>query len=132
MEGSVIMKLTLPQKQIYKMEQFAQATSISVACGSAISDRLYNVNDIKKAINEVYRINDALRIRISLDANEPEQYITEYKYREIDVLTFTSKEEVYKYCEHEAEIPINLTDELCELKVISSKSFFNSSNIFSI
>ena len=105
------------------MEQFAGASSISVACGSAISDRLYDVNDIKNAINEVYRINEALRIRISLDAKEPEQYVNEYEYRKVDVLEFSSKEEVYQYCEQEARVPIALTDELCELKVISSESF---------
>lgn len=121
-EEVVHMKLTLPQKQIYYMDRFSRG-SISVNCGSVLINHLYDIGDIQKAINDVYRINEALRTRISFDNGEPYQYVTEYKEKQIEVVEFNSKEKVHEYGKKMAQKPIDLKGELCEIKVISSEDF---------
>ena len=70
------MELTKPQESIYKMEKIAGG-SISNICGSILVSADASVEKIQKAVNELYRLNDALRIRISEKNGQPYQYITE-------------------------------------------------------
>ena len=59
----VYMNLTKPQKLVYDMEKFAGG-AIAVICGSMLIRGKKDLSEIKQAVNEIYRINDALRIRI--------------------------------------------------------------------
>ena len=116
------MRLTLPQKQIYYTEMFNK-DAINVNCGSVLLDRLYDVEMLKKAVNEVFRINEALRTRICTESGAPSQYVSEFEEQNIEVLRFGTKEEVHKYGNEQAQIPFDLYGQLCELKVISSDEF---------
>ncbi len=116
------MRLTSAQKQIYNMELFA-GESIGVICGTVLFDKIYDIDKMKHAINEVYRINDALRTRISIESGEPNQYVTEYTEREIKVLSFDSKEDVHKYANRMAQTPFDFSGNLCELDILMSDNF---------
>ncbi len=111
------MRLTKPQKLIYDMEKFAGG-SISIVCGSMLIQTDKSVEEMKKAVNELYRLNDALRIRISEDDGQPYQYITEYKEHDIEVLSFNSKKELDNYASVYAKKPLDLNDSLCDLKIV--------------
>ena len=87
------MNFTNPQKLIYDMEKFAGGT-ISIVCGSMLIKTDKSVDEMKKAVNELFRLNDALRIRVSEENGQPYQYVSEYKELNIDVLNFNSKEEL--------------------------------------
>lgn len=81
------MKLTKPQKLIYDMEKFAGG-SISIVCGSMLIKTDKSIDEMQKSVNELYRLNDALRIRVSEEDVQPYQYVTEYQEKDIEVLTF--------------------------------------------
>ncbi len=116
------MRLTLPQKQIYYTEMFNK-DAININCGSVLLDKLYDVEKIKKAVNDVFRMNEALRTRVYTENGEPSQYISDYTEKAIEVLSFKSKDEVHQYGKKQAQIPMDLSGELCEIKAISSEEF---------
>ena len=66
------MRLTKPQKLIYEMEKFAGG-SVSVICGSILINGNKDVPLLQKAINELYRLNDALRISVAEVDGVPER-----------------------------------------------------------
>ncbi len=116
------MRLTLPQKQIYYTEMFNK-DAININCGSVLLDKLYDVKMIEKAVNDIFRINEALRTRVYVENGEPYQYVSDYMEKAIEVLPFKSKDEVHQYGKKQAQIPMDLSGELCEIKVISSEEF---------
>lgn len=111
------MQLTKPQKLIYDMEKFVGG-SISIICGSMLIQTDKSIDEMKKAVNELYRLNDALRIRVSEEDGQPYQYITEYKEQDIEVLTFNSKEELDSYASEYVKEPLDLYGSLCDMKIV--------------
>ena len=85
-------QLSKPQKLIYDMEQYAKG-SIAVICGSFFIKGKKDISELKKAVNELYRLNDALRIQITETDGKPMQSIREFAEQDIDVLHFKSREE---------------------------------------
>lgn len=71
------MNLTKPQKLVYDMEKFAGG-SISVICGSMLTGGTRDLHELQSAVNEIYRLNDALRIHISESGGEVSQSIADY------------------------------------------------------
>lgn len=111
------MHLSKPQKLIYDMEKFAGG-SISIVCGSMLISTDKPVDEMKKAVNELYRLNDALRIRVTEEKGQPYQHITEYTEQNIEVLSFNSKEELDDYASKYAKEPLNLYGSLCDAKIV--------------
>lgn len=112
------MNLTKPQKLIYDMEKFA-GSAISVICGSMLVNSTKDLYEIKKAVNEIYRLNDALRIRISETDDEISQTVCDYTEQEIPVLCFKNKAELDSYAEKYAKIPLDFYGNLCEISVVT-------------
>ncbi len=90
------MRLTKPQRLIYDMEKF-HGGSISVICGSIVTKAESPADVLTAAVNELYHINDALRIRITETDVGPIQEIEDYTRREVKVLHFESKLELDAY-----------------------------------
>ena len=90
------MRLTKPQRLVYDMEKYVGG-SISVICGCFLMPVLYDVEVLKNAVNELFRLNDALRIRIVESGKETTQYIEEYRPIDVEVLHFENKEEFDSY-----------------------------------
>ena len=111
------MNLTKPQKLIYDMEKFSGG-AISVICGSMLARGEQDISKIKRAVNEIYRLNDALRIRISEDNGEVSQSISEYNEQDIPVLCFESKAELNHYAESYAKVSVDLYGNLCEINIV--------------
>ena len=111
------MNLTKPQKLIYDMEKFSGG-AISVICGSMLVCGEKDISEIKRAVNEIYRLNDALRIRISEDNGEVMQTIGEYTEQEIAVLCFDDKAELDHYAESYAKVVVDLYENLCEINIV--------------
>ncbi len=116
------MQLSSAQKQIYNMEKVV-GESVGVICGYVLTQKKYDIKDMIKAINEIYRINDALRIKVVSSSKEPYQYICEYTEKDVDVLFFDSRDALHKFTSIEAESPLNFNKTLCEIKAISSNDF---------
>ena len=111
------MNLSKPQKLIYDMEKFTGG-AIAIVCGSMLISTDKSVEDMKIAVNELYRLNDALRIRVSEENGQPYQYITEYKEQDIEVLSFNNKEELDDYAFSYAKEPLDFYGSLCDVKIV--------------
>ena len=111
------MRLTKPQQLIYEMDKFVGG-SISVICGSFLMPTVCDVVTLKKAVNELFRRNDALRIRIVDSGTAVSQYIDNFTQKDVEVLYFEDKKALDEYCSEYAKLPIDLNGVLCELKII--------------
>ena len=111
------MRLSKPQKLIYDMEKFVGG-SISVICGSMLFSGNFDIRELERAVNELYRLNDALRIRISESGGEVEQNIEEYTPKKIEALYFDNKAALDAYAEEYAKTPLDFHGELSEFHII--------------
>ena len=112
------MNLTKPQKLIYDMEKFAGG-AIAIICGSMLVNGKKDLYELKKAVNEIYRLNDALRIRISETDGEVSQSVSDYADRDIKVLCFENKAELDSYAENYAKIPFDFYGDLCDIRIVT-------------
>ena len=112
------MQITKPQKLIYDMEKFVGG-SVAVICGSTLLNARYDTEILRRAVNELYRINDALRIRITDADGVVHQEFSDYVERKIEVLTFDNHSALTAYAEEYAKIPLDLYGDLCEFQIIS-------------
>lgn len=110
------MNLTRPQNLIYDMEKYAGGT-ISIICGSMLSSGRRDVVELKRAVNEIYQRNEALRIHIKEIEGQAYQEITPYIEREVEVLYFEEKAELDSYAENYAKIPLDFYGDLCDIKI---------------
>lgn len=111
------LNLTKPQMLIYDMEKFIGG-AIGVICGSALMDADISVEEAQKAVNEIFRINDALRIRIVDDNGKPQQYVADYAESDIEVLHFGSKAELDSYAAEYAKEPLDFYGALAMIKIV--------------
>lgn len=65
--------LSKPQKLIYDMEKYAGG-SINVICGVMLTEQEKAVPAMEAAVNEIFRLNDALRLRITENGKEATQF----------------------------------------------------------
>jgi len=110
-------ELTKPQKLIYDMEKYAGG-SIANVCGSIVIKGEKDISLLTNAANEIYRINDVLRIRITELDGIPRQTVSEYKEQKINVLQFKDKAELDSYAEKYAKEPLGLYSSLCDINII--------------
>ena len=99
------------------MEKFIGG-AIGVICGSALMDADISVEEAQKAVNEIFRINDALRIRIVDDNGKPQQYVADYAEADIEVLHFGSKAELDSYAAEYAKEPLVFYGALAMIKIV--------------
>ena len=111
------MNLTRPQKLIYDMERFAGG-AIALICGSMLVPGKKEISEIKKVVNDLYRLNDALRIRISETDGELSQSVIEYTEQETKVLCFENKAELDCYADNYAKEPLDFYGNLCEINIV--------------
>ena len=99
------------------MEKYAGG-AISVICGGMLIRGEKETAEMQAAVNELYRINDALRIRVSETDGTASQKITEYAEQNIPVLRFESKAELDSYAEKYAKTPLDFYGNLCEVSIV--------------
>lgn len=109
--------LSKPQKSIYNMEKFAGSQS-AVICGSILRKGAVNAEILENAVNDLFCINDALRIQIMETVKGPRQAVCEYEKQKIEIIYFTDKREFSKYAADYAKQPIDLCGKLCEVKMV--------------
>lgn len=111
------MRLTKPQQSIYDLERFAGGSS-AVICGVVMTKGYRDIPSLQHAVNELYRINDGLRIRIKEDGTGVRQEIAPYEKHEVKVLRFDNREDFDRYADGCAKTPFDLHGDLCELTVV--------------
>ncbi|MBR0535143.1 MAG: amino acid adenylation domain-containing protein [Clostridia bacterium] len=116
------MKLTKSQQMMLDIEKIVGG-SINVIYGTVIIDTLLNVDEMKKAVNRMYRLNPVLRTRLVNLNGKVEQIIEEYHEQEIEVINFKTKDDVHAYANENAQIPFDMNGSLCSLKIFVADDF---------
>ena len=104
--------LTNPQKSIWLTEKVYSGTSINNISGYTYIDEDVELNVLKKAINEVIKLNDSMRIKVEENQNSCVQYFSEYIPFEIEIFKLSSKEDVEKKALELAQIPFEVKNNL--------------------
>ncbi len=116
------MNLTKKQKQILDLDKVSE-NSINIICGSVIFDKKLDIQAMTKAVNELFRINDALRTKIIRQNGSDSQVIEDFKEKNIEVVWFSDKHELHKYAQNQASAPFDINGSLCEIKILASETF---------
>ena len=104
--------LTNPQKSIWLTEQVYSGTSINNISGYTYIDEDVEFDVLKKAINEVIKLNDSMRIKIEEEQNSCIQYFSEYTSFDIDIFELSSDEDIEKKALELAQIPFEIKNSL--------------------
>jgi len=112
------MNLTKPQKLIYDMEKFAGG-AIAVICGSMLVHGKKDLSEIRRVVNELYRLNTALCMRIVETDGDVSQTVCDYAEQDFNVLCFENKAELDAYAEDYAKKPLDFYGNLCEINIVT-------------
>ena len=124
MEDKNCFKLTIPQENIWMVEQLNSDTNINNITGIFEINKLLDLDTLQKVMNMIVQKNDALRIRIKQKNGIVEQYITNYKEEKFPVYILDNDEKndinkiIKKYADKGIEIEEN---KLYEIILIQNK-----------
>ena len=76
--------------------------------GSMIIPRKEPVSELQAAANEVFRINDQMRVRFVEKEDGVYQEIKPYEKKELEVMRFESREALHEWCDGYGTIPLTL------------------------
>ncbi|WDV47161.1 amino acid adenylation domain-containing protein [Clostridiaceae bacterium M8S5] len=83
--------LTHPQKRIWYTHKLYEGIPLNNIGGSLAIYENLDVEAMKRAINKVIQINDAIRLRI-VEEDDIKQYVAKYEYEYINYVDFTKEE----------------------------------------
>lgn len=109
--------LSKPQKSIYNMEKFTGGTVANICCSMLCVGKM-DIDTLKNAVNELYRLNDALRVRIMETPSGTRQSISDYSEHDFEILIFQNDTEFSSYAEEYAKQSLDLYGSLCDIKII--------------
>lgn len=92
MDNKKYYELTIPQQNIWLVEQLNPNTTINNIYGTLSIKKSLDLNILKNAINKIIENNDALRIRIDEIDSKPMQYIHEFEYEDLPVYFIDANE----------------------------------------
>lgn len=110
-------ELSKPQQLVYDMEKYAGG-AISVICGSVIYKGEISQQKLENAVNHLYQINDALRMRVICTNESVEQEVGKFVPHSVETLSFVTKEDLDFFAGRYAKEPLDLKGELCEIKTV--------------
>lgn len=116
------MNLTKAQIQAYDMERVIGG-SIGNTCGIMLVNEPQEAEVLKKAVNVLYERNDTLRTKLFVKNGEVSQCVQPYAPVEVEVLKFENKEQVHEYSNAFAREPLDIDNNLVEIKGFHSKDF---------
>ena len=97
MSDTIYYPLTSPQLLIWYTERMYSGTSISNVAGTLRIKDNVDIDKLEKAINLFIRNNEGMRLRLCLDdEGNPQQYVSEYVYSNIEVKDFSNLEDPIK------------------------------------
>lgn len=115
--------LTIPQKNIWMVENFYKHTNINVVAGTFAIKYDFDINIAKQVVNKFIELNDATRIRIVIEKEKVFQYIDEYKQLDvkcIDISSLTLKD-ITNLKQHIIKEKIDIKGRLFELILLDRK-----------
>ena len=109
--------LTGPQQLIYVMQSRYNGRGCTLCCALLMKGQRPEA-EITAALNELFRINDALRTRIVHEDGMPRQYIADYEPQRFEVMRLQSDSEIDAFAEEELQRGVPFDGQLCELRII--------------
>ncbi len=107
----ILYDLTNPQKSIWNTEQFFKNTSVNNIGGTIIIKDKINFSLLKKSIYEYVKTNDSFLIKLCFDEKgDIKQYIGDFLPFDIDYISFSSLEDLYKFEKKDCERIFNMLD----------------------
>ncbi len=97
--------LTIPQQNIWNLQQFYAGTSISNNCGAIIFEEKCDLQVLEQAINQMLALQDGLRLRFCEENGQPVQYIAQYQEEHFPRESFANQENFVQYAESCAQTP---------------------------
>ncbi|MDO5557489.1 MAG: amino acid adenylation domain-containing protein [Clostridia bacterium] len=108
-----IYDITNAQNSIWLIEQFYKNSSINNVCLSTIINEKIDFRKLTDAINIFSKLNDASRIKLTLDKkNNIKQYFEVPKHFDIEIYNISNKDALKKLEDSFVREPFNLFDEL--------------------
>ncbi|HEX2946424.1 MAG TPA: condensation domain-containing protein [Clostridia bacterium] len=104
--------LTHPQKGIWYTEKMYPGTSIGNIAATLRIKGNVDYGLLERAVNLFIEKNDAARLRVIEENDEPKLYISEYTYHKLDLYDFQDKEltDLYYWEDEQAKKPFDLID----------------------
>lgn len=102
--------LTIPQQNIWNLQQYYEDTCISNICGSVLWERKYDVETVKQAINKVIELQSGLRLHFCEKDGDIVQYVSNFTYRQIPFHSFAGIDEFRCYANEFAKKPFAQID----------------------
>ena len=97
--------LTAPQKSIYVTEQYFANTAINTICGYTFITDVVNFEMLQKAILEMVKSNDAMRLKLVEDKDSVLQYVSDFAPFSMPMVELATKEDLEKKALEMANIP---------------------------
>ena len=113
--------LTDEQRYMYdeQIRGFGMALTLS---GSAVFKGSQSIENLERAANEVIRINEGIRVRVTTDEHgEPVQFVSPFEERRFKVTEFGSKEELNRFGREEwavAPLDFGPDKELFDMQIV--------------
>lgn len=125
MEKKDVYDLTNPQKSIWYTEELFKGLPVNNICTSGIIYEVIDIALLKEAINYVVKQNDSFRIRLLIQAGNVKQYISDYKYFEIETQYINNENELDEIEKEQSQIKFDIIDsDLFKFKVVILKDKF--------
>ena len=102
-------RLTTPQQNIWNLQKYYSDTAIANQCGVVLYEEKKDILRLKTAIQTVIDNQTGLRLRFT-EKKEVLQYVADKAQEHFDELEFENEEELDRYAEQFAKIPLGLAD----------------------
>lgn len=98
-------ELTNPQKPIWLTEQYFTDTAVNTICGYTFITDTVNLEVLKKAIYEMVKSNDGMRLKINSKSDTALQYVSDFEPFYIPTVELSTKEDIEKKALEMASTP---------------------------
>lgn len=102
--------LTNPQKSIWLTEQYFPNTSLNVISGNILIEEKINTTLMEQAVNLYLQKNEEIRARIIVQDGVAKQYIKDYEFFKLNIISIHSQEELENHSKVIAHTPFSLID----------------------
>lgn len=100
--------LTNPQNSIWLTEKFYTETAVNNICGYVYISNPVNFDFLEKAINQLVKTNDSMRLKLKEENNSCIQYLDSYQEFKIDIIELSSQKDIELKAEEFASIPFKI------------------------
>lgn len=111
--------LTFPQQNIWLEDRLYGNSKVNLITGIININKGLNIEYCKKAINNIIKSNDAMRIHLYINDNKPYQKVEEYLYNNIEVIKIENEENKNEYINKFKSEDIDIqNDKLYSFKIL--------------